>query len=298
MLKVLDLFSGLGGFTIGLERTGRFETVGFVEIEPWPQKVLANRWPNVPIYDDITKLDYNKFKGIDVLTGGFPCQDISIASSTKAGIDGKRSGLWKEYHKAISAIRPAFAIVENVENLRTRGLDRVLTDLAKIGYDAAWTLFDSQYFGVPQRRRRFYILAVRDGIPEDTDIFEFADRIVVPAARKITDDREREASDIAAGKGERDALAFFARVRSNQFLVRGVSSTLAKRDYKSYTDLILHPDGTLRRVMPRERLRLQGLPDDLFDGLEIPLAEQFRMNGMTANVVEHIGNRIIETFCI
>lgn len=120
-LKVLDLFSGIGGFSLGLERTGGFETVAFCEIEKYPQKVLAKHWPGVPIYEDVKELtkkqlDTDGITGIDVITGGFPCQDLSVAGKQE-GIEAGRSGLWSELCRIISDIRPRYAIVENVTAL-------------------------------------------------------------------------------------------------------------------------------------------------------------------------------------
>lgn len=294
MLTVLDLFSGIGGFTVGLEQTGGFKTLAFCEIDKKCQRVLNKHWPTVPVYDDIRALPVAELTGVDVLTGGFPCQDISIGSSTKEGLDGERSGLWEYYRKCIADLRPRFAIVENVFALRGRGLDRILGELAQLGYDATWTELDSQYFGVPQRRRRIYIVAARDGIPAGTDLFQFAERAGLDTAERVkTYERELQDDCASLAEGGGQGIAFFTRQRTDEFAVRGLSSTLAKRDYKSFTDVVLHSDGTLRRVMPHERLRLQGMPDTHFDGLGLSNAEQFRMNGMTAPVVRYIGERIL-----
>jgi DNA-cytosine methyltransferase len=291
-LTVLDLFSGIGGFSLGLQRAGGYQTVAFCENDPASQKVLAARWPDVPLIEDVRDLDAISAVKADVLTGGFPCQDISIAGKNEGGIDGQKSGLWSAYRDAIAAVRPRFAIVENVFALRSRGLHRVLGDLACIGYDAAYTLFDSQYFGVPQRRRRVYVVAVRDGIPKGTDLFDCAGRSGPYASRWVKDFEQRRASHLEEVYGERKSPAFFNRIRSDQFVASCVSGTLAKRDYKSYTDLVVHADNTVRRVMPHERMRLQGFPEDWLDGVGLSPSEQFRLNGMTVPVVQHIGELI------
>jgi site-specific DNA-cytosine methylase len=293
-MKVLDLFSGIGGFSLGLERTGHYRTVAFCENDRASRKVLAKHWPDLPIIEDVRDLDAIRKVEADVLTGGFPCQDISIAGKGEGGIDGEKSGLWAAYRDAIDAVRPRFAIVENVFALRSRGLHRVLGDLACIGYDAAYTLFDSQYFGVPQSRRRVYIVAVRDGIPRETDLFDCAGRSGPYASFWVKDFEQRRRSYLEAVEGERKLPAYFARKRSDHFASSAVSGTLAKRDYKSYTDLVVHPDNTVRRVMPPERMRLQGFPDDWLDGVGLTTAQQFRLNGMTVPVVQHIGSLIHE----
>lgn len=294
MLKVLDLFSGIGGFTLGLQRAGGYQSVAFCENDTASRKVLSARWPDIPIIDDVRDLDAIKAVDADVLTGGFPCQDISIAGKNEGGIDGEKSGLWAAYREAIDAVRPRFAIVENVFALRSRGLYRVLGDLACIGYDAAYTLFDSQYFGTPQRRRRVYIVAVRDGISAETDLFGCAERSGPYASRWVRDFDERRRSHSEAVERERQSPAFCSRLRSDFFASSAVSGTLAKRDHKSYTDLVIHPDGVVRRVMPHERMRLQGFPDDWLEGLGLTVAQKFRLNGMSVPVVQHIGELINE----
>jgi DNA (cytosine-5)-methyltransferase 1 len=169
-LRVLDLFSGIGGFSLGLERTGGFETVAFCEIEPFPRRVLAKHWPEVPCYDDVRTLTAKRLAAdgiaVDVITGGFPCQDISTAGN-QAGINsGTRSGLWSEIVRLASELRPQFIIVENVANLLAGPSDkpggwfgRVLGDLAECGYDAEWENIPAAAVGAPHRRERVWIIA-------------------------------------------------------------------------------------------------------------------------------------------
>jgi DNA (cytosine-5)-methyltransferase 1 len=194
-LNVLDLFSGIGGFSIGLERAG-MRTVAFCEIEPFCRAVLAKHWPHVPCYDDIRTLtaarlaadgiisinpnangsgfqvegseqqaagpEQFRAMGIDVICGGFPCQDISVAGRG-AGIEGSRSGLWSEYARIIGELRPRYVIVENVAALLGRGLDRVLGDLAEIGFDAEWHCIPASAVGAPHRRDRLWLVAYPNG---------------------------------------------------------------------------------------------------------------------------------------
>jgi DNA (cytosine-5)-methyltransferase 1 len=157
-LRVLSLFAGIGGFDLGLERTGGFKTVAFCEIDPFCRRVLAKHWPEVPCYHDVRELAAEQIGPVDVICGGFPCQDISTAG-TGAGIDGKRSGLWSEYARLIGELRPRYVIVENVAALLGRGLGRVLGDLAALGYDAEWDCIPASAIGAPHRRDRIWIVA-------------------------------------------------------------------------------------------------------------------------------------------
>ena len=156
-MRVGSLFSGIGGIELGLERAG-FETAWFCEVEPYACAVLKKNWPGIPNIGDITAVDWRTVERVDVLTGGFPCQDISIAGKRR-GITGERSGLWKEYLRAIRHLRPRFIIVENVARLLRSGIWVVLEDLAKEGYDAEWRVFRAQDFGAPHKRERCFIIA-------------------------------------------------------------------------------------------------------------------------------------------
>lgn len=148
----------LGGKLLG------WETVGAVELEPYAAAVLCARQndgilPPFPIWDDVCSFDGNPWRGrVDIISGGFPCQDISCAGK-QAGIDGKRSGLWREFARIINEIRPPLVFVENSNHLVKRGLARVLGDLAKTGYDAEWMVMGADDVGAPHIRKRIWILA-------------------------------------------------------------------------------------------------------------------------------------------
>jgi len=161
-LKLLSLFAGIGGFELGLERSGGFETVAQCEIDPYCLKVLAKHWPEVKRYEDIRNLTADRLAAdgitVDAICGGFPCQDISTAGKG-AGIEGERSGLWSEYARLIGELRPRVVFVENVSALLGRGLDRVLGDLSALGYDAVWDCIPASAVGAPHRRDRLWIVA-------------------------------------------------------------------------------------------------------------------------------------------
>lgn len=162
-LRELSLFAGAGGGILGGKLLG-WRTVCAVEIEPFQQEVLLHRQNTgeldcFPIWDDVSTFDGKPWRGIiDVVSGGFPCQDISIAGAGR-GLDGERSGLWKEFSRIIREVRPKFAFVENSPLLRRRGLDRVLRDLDEIGYNAVWTVLGASDVGAPHKRERMWILA-------------------------------------------------------------------------------------------------------------------------------------------
>lgn len=166
-LRLLDLFSGIGGFSLGLERSGYFETVAFCEIEPFCRRVLAKHWPKVPCYDDVRTLTAARLAAdgitVDAICGGFPCQDIS-KSGKGAGLSGSRSGLWFEYSRLICELRPQFIVVENVDALLHRGLDTVLGTLAEGGYDAEWDCVPASFAGLRQTRNRVWIVAYPESV--------------------------------------------------------------------------------------------------------------------------------------
>lgn len=172
MLRTLDLFSGIGGFSLGLERTKGFQTIAFCEIDPFCRKVLAKHWPTVPCFEDITKLgkeELDAIGNIDVICGGFPCQDISCAGKG-AGIHAERSGLWWEMLRIVRLVRPKYVLVENVAALLNRGLDEVLGSLAESGYDAEWEVLSAAEFGAPHIRSRLFIVShtMRDGFSDES----------------------------------------------------------------------------------------------------------------------------------
>ena len=173
-IPLLDVFSGIGGFSLGLERTGGFRTIGFCEIDPFCRRILAKHWPDVPVFPDVRELSADIWRAIGLeppgaICGGFPCQDISVAGRG-AGIDGRRSGLWREMARLVGEFRPGVVFVENVPALRSRGLGRVLGDLAALGYDAEWHCIPAGALGAPHRRDRIWVVAhlggARSPVPE------------------------------------------------------------------------------------------------------------------------------------
>jgi DNA (cytosine-5)-methyltransferase 1 len=163
-LTIGSLFSGIGGLELGLERAGLGPVVWQVEREPYCQAVLAKHWPDAARYDDVCTVGAHNLTPVDVICGGFPCQDISQAGK-RVGIGGERSGLWSEYARILRELRPRYAVVENVSDLLVRGFDVVLGDLAEIGYDAEWDCLPASAVGAPHRRDRVFLLAYPVGAP-------------------------------------------------------------------------------------------------------------------------------------
>jgi len=164
-LKVLDLFSGIGGFSLGLERTGGFETVAFCEIEKFPQKVLKKHWPNVPIYEDVRELngqEITKRHGrIDLICGGYPCQPFSVAGKREGKKDDRH--LWPEVSRLLDELRPRWFIGENVIGHISMGLDDVLSDLEAKEYTARTFVIPACAVNAPHKRERVWIVAHSEG---------------------------------------------------------------------------------------------------------------------------------------
>jgi len=164
-VNVLSLFSGIGGLELGLQRAG-MTVIGQVEIDPYCQRVLAKHWPEVPRHDDVrTCVEWWQSEPrptIDLVCGGFPCQDVSHAG-LRTGIDGARSGLWSWMAHAVSKLRPRYVLVENTPGLLARGMGRVLGDLADLRYDAEWSSVSACTMGAPHPRSRVFILAYPQG---------------------------------------------------------------------------------------------------------------------------------------
>jgi DNA (cytosine-5)-methyltransferase 1 len=158
-LQLLDTFSGIGGFSYAAKHiVGGFETVGFVEREPYCQRILGKHWPNVPIYDDITTFNPQPHSA-DVICGGFPCQDISTAGK-QAGIkEGTRSGLFYELMRVIRLVQPRYVVLENVAAITSNGMDAVLGTLAEAGFDAEWACIPASAVGACHQRDRWWLVA-------------------------------------------------------------------------------------------------------------------------------------------
>lgn len=165
-MNYLDLFSGIGGFALAARNAGwNFDSHYFSEIEPFGIQVYEKHFPQASNLGDIRSLDGTKLKekheGDWIVTGGFPCQDLSVAGKG-AGINGNRSGLWFEMLRTIRQLQPKFVIVENVPVLLSQGLDRVVLSLSSLGYGVEWQVIPAYSVGLPHRRERVFIVAYPD----------------------------------------------------------------------------------------------------------------------------------------
>jgi len=158
-MKLLDTFAGIGGFSYAAEKlVGGFETTQFIEINPYCQKILNKHWSHVPIHDDITTFTA-KSGEFDIITGGFPCQDISVAGLQKGITEETRSGLFFELMRVIRMVRPKYVVLENVAAILNRGLDIVLRELSEAGYDAEWSVISASSLGACHKRSRWWLVA-------------------------------------------------------------------------------------------------------------------------------------------
>jgi DNA (cytosine-5)-methyltransferase 1 len=181
-LKIGALFAGYGGLDMAVSQVTGAELAWVCEWDDAPSKILAHHYPDVPNYKDVSKVDWSSVEPVDILTGGFPCQDVSLAGSRRGLKEGTRSGLWSEFAKAIEVIKPRLVVIENVRGLLTasaggdvehcawcmgdepdesalRALGAVLGSLADIGYDARWQGVRAADAGAPHNRYRIFIVA-------------------------------------------------------------------------------------------------------------------------------------------
>jgi len=165
-LRMIDTFSGIGGFSLAARWIGGIETVQFVEREPFCQQILRKHWPDVPIHDDICT--FNPARGsADIVCGGFPCQDISQAGKG-AGLAGSRSGLFYELLRVVCLVGPRYVVLENVAAITYRGMDDVLGALAQAGYDAEWACIPAAAVGACHQRDRWWLVAYANNTGMET----------------------------------------------------------------------------------------------------------------------------------
>jgi len=268
-LRVLDLFSGIGGFSLGLERTGGFETVAFCEINPNRRADLATAWPDVPIFDDVQNLTAAMVGQVDIITGGFPCQDISTAGK-KAGIHGERTGLFSEIIRLTRELRPAAILLENSADLLTgeRGswAGHVFGELAALGLDIEWHVIPASGLGAPHERERVWIIATDPRSP----VWERRFKLLL--GRRLT--RSGEIAEIIA----------------DHYCERQLQPGWRFTDQRGR--IVYSPEQAWPQTWVDKLAEIRGVDDGLSAGLASETAGQFG-NAVVPQIPELIGNAIL-----
>jgi DNA (cytosine-5)-methyltransferase 1 len=302
MHTVLSLFSGVGGFDLGLERAG-FTVVGQAENDPKAQAVLRHHWPHVRLHNDVHDITAADHPDVDLICGGFPCQDISVAGKQKGLNNGERSVLWWEFHRIIADIRPRWVLIENVANLlginQGRDMGAIIGSLAELGYVGEWRTLNSQGFGVPQRRRRVFIVG---------HLGTTSGRPILSEPEGVRGDpapRREAGQDVAATLGGGSGSRGWAPDTDRMTFVPQHTGTITANWHKGPGNTqvdegicVLTPDLAVRRLTPRECERLQGFPDDwtlVHDGRRL-MADSHRYrfmgNAVSVPVAEWLGRRL------
>lgn len=345
-----SLFSGIGGMDHGLAKAG-FTHEFFCESDPWRREILARHWPGVPVYEDVVRVRESAERSAadrlrppvddgrgetgtglpddpDLLCGGFPCQDVSVAGR-RAGLAGERSGLFFEFARIVDAVRPRWLLVENVPGLLSsndgRDFGVVLGTLADLGYGVGYRVLDSRFFGVPQRRRRVYVVGtVADGDPRGAA--ERAGQVLAvgsrcdrhppagtaagkdvagtlgggPGGRGFCDDLERSGAFVSmclngkAGKrNEGSSETFVTAFHMTQDPISGhIAPAMSKGNRQGTGTIGVGTSAGVRRLTVTECERLQSLPD----GWTLPGPDSRRYaalgDAVTSSVAEWIGRRI------
>lgn len=268
-MKFGSLFAGIGGFDLGFERAG-MECAWQSEIDPFCNRVLARHWPAVSRYGDIRELRGEDLEPVDLICGGFPCQDVSVAGR-RVGLVGERSSLFFEFARIAEEMRPRWLVVENVPGLLSsnggRDFGTVLGTLAELGYGVAYRILDAQYFGVPQRRRRVFVVGCLGDWRRAAEVlFEPESGAGYPPPSR--EERQVVASLLASGAGtnrpagvasEPDFLVAHALTSGRS----GMRFDPTEEDYVINAQALgTSQVGLVRRLTPRECERLQGFPDD------------------------------------
>jgi DNA (cytosine-5)-methyltransferase 1 len=314
-MNVFSLFSGIGGFDLGFQRAG-MEVVGMCERDAHAQKVLSRRFPGVPIVNDVREVSIER-GSVDLICGGFPCQDISV-SGKRAGLAGDRSGLWWEFARIVDEAQPQWVVIENVPGLFSssggRDFTAIVSWLVHRGYGVGWRVLDAQGFGLAQRRKRVFIVA-SFGTPRGCTLLldKSGEPGVLDASRAPGEARAGavvDASPEREGLAERYARAWKMRVtgcnttgeRGGRLKYPGGQGYLESR--KSFTLSTTHDQHVtvevgpgqyqVRRFTPVECERLQGFPDGWTDNVSDTQRYKQLGNAVAVPVAEWVGRRIMD----
>lgn len=270
-LRVLDLFSGIGGFSLGLERTGGFKTVAFCEINPDRRADLRRTWPGIQIFDDVRLLDAGRLGRIHVITAGFPCQDISAAGK-RTGIEGERTGLFSEIERLAGELRPDIIILENSADLLTGDggawARHVFGKLAALGYDLEWHVIPASGLGAPHVRERVWIVATNP-----SGIFQKNGRYQFFLGRRFT----------RTGKA--------AAIVANHYRERELQSGWVFTDQRGR--VVHDPEQSWSETWLEKLSSLRSMDDGLPAGLATAASHRFG-NSVVPQIPELIGRAILE----
>jgi len=340
-MKHFDLFSGYGGFSLALEkvygnntssekqmpeqkslqsdgdllhstsegngedRNEHATTIGFSEIDKYASAVLKYHWPNTKNYGDITKINWSEVPDFDLLTGGSPCQDLSIAGK-RAGLEGARSGLFYEYMRAVKEKRPKYFIWENVKGALSsnKGLDlgAVLNEMAKEGYSLWWQVLNAKDFSVPQNRERIFVVGFRDGSPREIFFERGNNEEVSSKVHPCIDANYYKGHSNQRQMMEIKQLNNPKHSNDRIYSEEGISPSLNTAQGGNRQPFIDKPP-RIRRLTPTECERLMGLPDNWLkygidekgNQFEVSDSQKYKMagNGVVVNVVEELIKQII-----
>lgn len=271
-LKVFDLFAGVGGFSLGLHWTGGFETVAFCENDNDCQKILSKNFPGIPILGDVETVSgftlSEMVGGVDVICGGFPCQDVSFAGGKKGIRPVTRSGLWFSYLRLIDEVEPRYAIIENVEHLKKNGLAVVLNGLARIGYDAEWyCLTATGVANLPHQRKRLFIISY-------------------PSRERLHEHHRRKRS-LHSNSKRKNQKAYFKRKKC-EFEPIPFCPLLSRRAIEDFRNSKADRGAVVSRV----RRVTNGIPKGLDEDLRQARIKQLG-NAIVPQIAELIGRRIL-----
>lgn len=297
--SVASFFSGIGGLDLGLERAG-FEINFHCEVKPFCREILMQHWPDLPINDDIRRLDESEIPEADVWAAGFPCQDLSLARmGPRSGLRGSQSGLFHEFMRLVRGRNPRTIILENVHGLLSshggRDFTIVLKALDELGYDVTWRVLNSKDFGVPQQRRRVYIIAMhrdRRGLGEV--LFEPKCGNWHPKKSRPNGKKSPSLFQTIIGDTEQGPL-----VKSLAHCIYAESARHTGTDWSR--NYVWYPDGRVRRFTPNEVERVQGFPVDWtlprhFDDRQVNRIDSLRYhavgNAVTPPVAQWVGERL------
>ena len=295
-----SFFSGIGGFDLGFDRAG-ITTNFHCEKNEFCRRILAQHWTDIHCEEDINHVDPNRIPAADIWTGGFPCQDLSLARmGSRSGLRGEQSGLFHRFAEILGERLPQVVVLENVHGLlsshRGRDFAIVLKELDKLGYGVAWRVLNSKDFGVPQSRRRVFIVGVHRNPERSGQILFEPER----------SERDSETS----GRSGKKPTSLFQTIVGNprkgpltKALAHCIYAESARHTGTDWSrNYVWYPSGRIRRLTALEVERVQGFPDHwtlprAFDGDSSKL-ESLRYhavgNSVTPSVAEWIGRRIAQ----